>query len=130
MGLLGITGVGPIAFRQFSGVASCPTVGLVPVCYVVLLGYAIVAVSVFIHGRRQLVFFLAGWTPIFGLALLGSSMEVLGSQVCPRSANDIPTCFFSLAMALLLIGAFSIFRIATPAIHGQENLADERPESK
>ncbi len=83
-----------------------------PACYVVLLGYALIGASVFTGSSLRIPLFAAGWLPVFGLALLGSSMEVIGYEACPRSADNIPTCFFSLALATGVIVAFSAWRIA------------------
>ena len=112
--IVGLFGVVPIAFRQATGTAPCPALGLVPACYVVLLGYALIGASIFSgHGLRTPLF-AAGWIPVFGLALTGSSMEVLGYEACPRSADNIPTCFFSLALTIALIVAFFVERFYWP----------------
>jgi len=107
---IGLFGVAPIAFRQATGTAPCPALGLVPACYVVLLGYALIGASAFVGVRLRTPLFAAGWMPVFGLALTGSSMEVLGYEACPRGADNIPTCFFSLALTIALIVAFLVER--------------------
>ena len=107
---IGLLGVAPIAFRQATGTAPCPALGLVPACYVVLLGYAMIGASAFVGVRLRTPLFAAGWMPVFGLALTGSSMEVLGYEACPRGADNIPTCFFSLALTIALIVAFLVER--------------------
>ena len=112
--IVGLFGVAPIAFRQATGTAPCPALGVVPACYVVLLGYALIGASVFVGVRLRTLLFAAGWIPVFGLALTGSSMEVLGYEACPRSADNIPTCFFSLALTIALIVAFLVERIYWP----------------
>ena len=108
---VGLIGVMPIAFQQATGAAPCPALGFVPACYVVLLGYALIGASVFIGDRIRPSLFIAGWIPVFGLALTGSGMETLGYEACPRSADNIPTCFFSLAITIALIAAFLVERI-------------------
>ncbi len=109
-----LIGVAPIAFRQATGTAPCPALGLLPACYVVLLGYALIGASVFIRTGLRTPLFAAGWMPVFGLALMGSSMEVFGYEACPRSADNIPTCFFSLALTIGLIVAFFVERKSWP----------------
>ena len=111
---IGLYGVAPIVFRHATGVETCPTLGPVPACYVVLLGYTLMGASVFAVTRFRTPLFAAGWIPVFGLAMTGSSMEILGYQACPRSADDIPTCYFSLAFATGLMVLFIVERIYRP----------------
>jgi len=104
----------PIAIRHATGAAPCPTLALIPACYVVLLGYALIGTSVFVGSGLRTLLFAAGWIPVFGLALTGSSMEVLGLEACPRSAANVPTCFYSLALATSLMVIFLVERIYRP----------------
>jgi hypothetical protein len=99
---VGISGVAPIAFHQLIGEKACPSLGPAPACYVVLLGYGLIAVSALLVGRNRLLAFLVGWIPLFMLALTGSGLEVLGQQACPRSSDGIPACFMSFALLALL----------------------------
>jgi len=103
-------GVLPIAYRQAMGTAACPALGPVPACYVVLSAYALIAVSASIGARVNTPLFLTGWIPILILALVGSGLEVLGHEACPRAAANIPTCFLSLALAGVLIVVFRYMR--------------------
>lgn len=111
---IGLFGVAPIAVQQATDTVLCPALGPVPACYVVLLGYALIGASVFVGVRFRFPLFAAGWIPVFGLALTGSSMEVFGYEACPRSADNIPTCFFSLALTIALIVAFFVERNNSP----------------
>jgi hypothetical protein len=111
---IGLYGVAPIVYRHATGIETCPTLGPVPACNVVLLGYTVMGVSVFAVSRIRTPLFLAGWIPVFGLALTGSSMEILGYQACPRSGNGIPACYFSLAFASGLMVLFIVERINRP----------------
>ena len=111
---IGLFGVAPIAFQQATCAAPCPALGPVPACYLVLLGYALIGASVFVGVRFRPSLFIVGWIPVFGLALTGSSLEILGSEACPRNADNIPTCFFSLALTIGLIVAFIVERFYGP----------------
>lgn len=99
---IGLSGVAPIAYQQLSGVSACPALGPAPACYVVLVGYGFIAVSAFFRSRVQAILFLAGWGPLFLLALVGSSLELVVGEVCPGSSAGIPACFLSLALAAAL----------------------------
>ena len=110
LGVIGSFAAAPIAYRHATGTEMCPMLGPVPACYVVLLGYTVAGASVFLRARFRTPVFVAGWLPVFALALMASSLEVLGNEVCPKGGNNIPTCFFSLALATSLIAAFLVER--------------------
>ena len=112
--MIGLLGVAPIAYRHAMGVETCPMLGPVPACYIVLLGYALAGASVFAEVRFRTTVFVTGWSPVFGLALMASGLEVLGNEVCPRGAFNIPTCFYSLALTTSLISAFFVERFYRP----------------
>ncbi len=114
LGVIGLLGVAPIAYRHAMGVETCPMLGPVPACYIVLLGYALTVASVFAGVRFRTTVFVAGWTPVFGLALMASGFEVLGNEVCPRGTYSIPTCFYSLALTTSLISAIFVERLYRP----------------
>lgn len=101
--LAGVFGVVPIVQRQITGAAACPTLGPVPACYLVLLGYGLIVISVFLAARYRLITFAAGWLPLFILASTGSGLELLGQVACPRSSTGVPTCFFSLGLLGLIV---------------------------
>lgn len=103
-------GVAPVAFQQAVGTAPCPSLGPVPACYVVILCYALTAVSSLVAANFRVAVFSVGIIPLFGLALFGSGMEVFGHHVCPGAENGVPLCFYSLVIAVGLIAAFSIVR--------------------
>lgn len=114
LGLIGLLGVTPIAYRHAIGIETCPMLGPVPACYVVLLGYSLAAVSVFLRIGVRTPLFIAGWIPVFGLAVMASGLEVLGNDVCPRGAYNIPTCYYSLALTTSLLAAFLFERFHRP----------------
>ena len=113
---IGLYGVLPIAYREAAGISACPALGPVPACYVVLLAYALIAASVLVGRSGRPVFFFAGWIPVFLLASVGSGLEVLGREACPRTDGNIPTCFLSLALAVGLIVAFRFTKPGFDAI--------------
>ncbi len=102
LAIFGVVGVAPIALRQWTGDAMCPSLGFVPACYVALLGYSLVAVSAFLKDRLRLLVFLLGFIPVFAMAAAGSGLELFGQMACPRSSGGTPMCFYSLALAFSL----------------------------
>ena len=95
---IGLSGIAPIAYQQLSGESVCPVLGPAPACYVVLLGYSFVAASALLTAKIRPLIFLTGWGPLFLLALIGSSLELFGQQVCPRVSAGIPACFLSFTL--------------------------------
>lgn len=111
---IGLFGAAAITFEHATGIESCPTLGPVPACYVVLLGYGLTGASMFVVVRLRTALFVAGWLPVFGLALVGSSMQVLGLVQCPNSTSGTPGCFLSLMLAISLIVSFLVERYYRP----------------
>ena len=111
----GLSGIAPIAYQHATGIELCPTLGPVPACYIVLLGYTLAGASMIVGVRIRTALFVTGWLPVFGLAVMGSSMQVLGILQCPKSTGDIPGCFLSLTLATSLIFVFLVERFYRPS---------------
>jgi hypothetical protein len=96
------------------GIDTCPMLGPVPACYLVGFGYVAMALAVLLSPRQFTVLFFVGWTPVFLLALSGSTMEIMGHNTCPSSPSGIPLCYFSLTVAVLLLPVFLLSRHLNP----------------
>jgi len=114
--LLGFLGAVKISYANFSG-SSCPHIGFIPICYVVLVAYGLMILSQLIPNLFcKHYLFSAGWGAAFLIALVGSIAEVVaGGGVCPTSggsgirgasAGSIPLCFASLAMLIIILILF------------------------
>jgi len=103
--MAGMIGVLPIITAHLRG-WSCPMIGPLPACYLVLFAYSSVALSVLLNARRRKIIFLVGWTPLFIVATAGSVLELMGREACPRTGYGVPTCFISLFMVLVLAAVF------------------------
>ena len=99
---IGIVGVLPIVGKQFSGVVACPSLGSIPACYLVLVGYSLIVASILVAARFRFVVFAVGWVPLFALALTGSGLELFGQNACPRSSGGIPTYYLSFVLVSLV----------------------------
>ena len=85
--------------------------GPIPACIIVFLGYLLILLAgVFLSKRISKPAFLLGWTPVFLLALIGVTLELVKGQTCPPGAFGIPQCFFSLAMVLTCLALFKLSR--------------------
>ncbi|MFV1998656.1 MAG: hypothetical protein ACC641_11690 [Acidiferrobacterales bacterium] len=100
----------PVVADQLRGLDACPMLGPVPACYPVFFGYIAIALSVALDPLRSGWIFLSGWLPVCLFALSGTSLELLGRPTCPRSASNVPLCFFSLAIASALLAVFILAR--------------------
>lgn len=99
-----------ISHIHFNTVESCPTIGLIPACYVVLISYGLMGlawISVLFLKKYVPVLFWIGFTPTFLLALTGVTGEIFGFVECPETASHFPKCFISLGF-VVVIGALWI----------------------
>lgn len=111
LALFGVFAGGRLSIDHLQHGEVCPMLGPTPACIVVFVGYSLIALSALFLSRRATgkVFYL-GWLPVFLLAFIGVSLELIKGQVCPPGAFGIPQCFFSLAMALLCLFLFKMSR--------------------
>lgn len=129
---VGFFGAAKVSLANFAGTA-CPHIWLVPVCYVVLAGYALMIASLLVrHNGCKHYFFCIGWGTVFVIALLASIAEFLGGGgVCPStgdgsvrgvSSGAIPMCYISLALALGILVLFLIgpYKRACDACNAQQ----------
>jgi len=98
-----------LAWRQWTTGEACPVVGSVPACYVAFAGYLAMAiglvVSVMLGTSWARSLFYVGVGVAGGLALLGTTLELIKGNVCPR-VGEVPMCYISLAMSILIGGLF------------------------
>ena len=106
LSLLGLLGVQPIVQRQFEGLSLCPALGMVPACYIVLAGYALILFAALVSRRYTGWLFAIGWLPLFTLAATGSGIEIFREGTCPQTSGGVPTCYLSLALLCLLAVAY------------------------
>ena len=115
-GLIGLAGFGTLAgakltLEHLQHGEICPVVGPIPACIIVFFGYLLMLVSAILLGRRiSKPAFYGGWTPVFLLAFIGVTLELVKGQTCPPGVFGIPQCFFSLAMVLACLGLFKFSR--------------------
>lgn len=95
-----------ISHLHFIAEAACPTISVIPACYVVLICYTLMALAWLsvLTNKASIVKrgFWIGFTPAFILAVIGTSGEIFGFASCPKTAIGIPKCFFSLGFVTAL----------------------------
>ncbi len=115
---IGFLGAVNVSYANFTGKV-CPAIGIVPICYVVLVAYSLMIISLLVRGNKYKTYsFCVGWGTAFVIALMGSAAEILGGGgVCPTtsggsvrgaSSNAIPMCYVSLALTIAILVLFLI----------------------
>lgn len=103
-----------LSAKEWSTTGACPSISGVPACYVVAVAYLLIFTSTLIN--RRLLYkrlFVIGASIVFGLAVLGSVMQITSLGECPKSASGFPMCYISLGICSLLIMLF-IARVRLP----------------
>ena len=99
---IGVLGAGRISIAQWTGNASCPRVGFLPVCYLILVGYSLIVLSMYPRLQKTSLLFLTGYVPVIFFAITGVVGELTGILQCPNLKNGTPTCYISAALALII----------------------------
>ena len=98
-----------LSLKEWNATGACPSVSGIPACYVVSFAYFLILLSTFINKAplyKRL--FYTGFAIVFGLAAVGSFMQVSGLGQCPKTANGFPMCYISLTISLCLMGLFLV----------------------
>ena len=112
---IGVFGVAGISYRQFAGLSQCPQLGILPACYIVLICYVSILLAALRRTPIMSWFFWIGWLGVFAMAITGSGLELAGIETCPRTGDGIPTCYFSLGLAIVLALLFVISSEKAPS---------------
>ena len=103
-----LSGIIPISLTHFHTGNACPTLGPLPLCYVVSASYTIMLIATSFWHRVLMKLFLCGAIPVIILAVLGTGFELAGRPTCPRPESGLPLCYVSLVLGLGLLVAFVI----------------------
>ena len=114
---IGVLGVGRISIIHWTGEASCPMISSLPACYLILIAYSLIVLSMYPRLKKAVGVFLIGWTPVITLALAGVVGELTDSLQCPRLENGTPQCYISATLALIIgLLAWVLFRVQAAKI--------------
>lgn len=103
-----LSGIIPISITHFHTGDACPVIGPIPACYMVSACYAAMGVASLLWTKPLKWLFFAGATPVILLALVGTSLELMGRPTCPVSETGTPLCFYSLAVGLSMLILFLV----------------------
>ena len=93
---------GALSLEHLHTGEACPLLGPIPACMLVFAGYAAITISALLPRGWFTKLFYLGWTPVFGLALVGAVLHTFVGDTCPVSENGVPQCYMSLGLAVLM----------------------------
>lgn len=99
---LGAYGGGTLSLEHLQTGEACPLLGPIPACMLVFAGYAAIIISALLPRVWFTKLFYIGWTPVFGLALVGAVLHTFVGDTCPVNESGMPQCYMSLALAALM----------------------------
>jgi len=106
---IGLYGALTVSYLTVTDIAPCPTVVNIPACYLVTLGYLLMfGATLLAHNNKAKWFFIAGWTPVVLLAIVGSVLELNQGDICPKGSMGIALCYVSLSFAMLVAVLFAL----------------------
>ncbi len=107
---VGLYGAFNVSYDTLTGTAPCPSVVGIPACFAVLIGYSLMLISVVLQPSVKFKFlFLAGWLPVFLLAITGSVLELMNGNTCPKSESGIALCYLSLMFSFGVIVLYAFY---------------------
>jgi hypothetical protein len=112
---VGLYGSLNVSYDTLTAVAPCPALAGIPACFVVLAGYSLMLIGVVLQPKAKFkLLFLAGWLPVFLLAITGSAFELMNGNTCPKSESGIALCYLSLLFSIGVI-VFYAFYLKLPS---------------
>ncbi|MDB4837635.1 hypothetical protein OAH87_04125 [Marinomonas sp.] len=112
-GLLGtgLYGGFSVSYQTITGLSPCPNVAGFPACYIVTIGYTLMLLATFmVKVEWDKRCFLLGWTPVFLLAAIGSVLETINGNTCPKNSAGLALCYVSLSFAISAWVLFFLWR--------------------
>jgi len=106
----GLYGALSVSYQTITGIAPCPYIQGIPICFVVAAGYSSMLVGLLLS--KKIIssdIFLIGWLLVFTIAATGTLFEfMIKKGTCPVSSDNIPLCYLSLAITALIIILFML----------------------
>lgn len=108
----GLYGALSVSYQTITGIAPCPYVLEIPICFIVATGYSTMLIGLLLSMKIVAKnIFLTGWFLVFSIALTGTLFELLIKKgTCPVSSSTIPLCYLSLAITVVIIILFILKR--------------------
>ena len=108
----GLLSAGRLSYSHFQYGEACPILGIVPARYIASAGYLMMALALAVRTAKSEVnlswMFWLGLLAAGGLALVGSGLELINGDVCPKAFGWLPMCYVSLAFSVLIGILFAV----------------------
>lgn len=99
--VIGIFGTSDLVYREFTQQNVCPSLFGIPACYVIIVCFIVPFIAHLFGSFKVLYFLFTGLA--LGIAIYASIMQILGYLECPKMGSNIPMCFISFGMFLVLV---------------------------
>ena len=99
--IIGIYGVGNLAYHEFLQEEACPKLGPIPACYIVLVCFVIPLITHIFNIGKIIYFLFTGFA--LALAIYASIGQLLGNIHCPKTDDGLPMCYISFVIFASLI---------------------------
>lgn len=99
--ILGILGAGNLAYNEFLVEGTCPKLGIIPACYIVLVCFVVPFITHIFNKSKVLYFLFTVFALV--LAIYATIGELLGNLRCPKTDGGLPMCYLSLVIFTILI---------------------------
>lgn len=103
--VIAIGGAGNLSYTDWVQQDVCPKILGIPACYIVFGVFFIAGIMHLINTKNtKYIYFAVMCIPLY-MALKGTIIELMGTEICPDSEGGIPMCFISLGFCVSLITA-------------------------
>jgi len=99
--ILGIYGAGNLAVHEFLEEGTCPKLGIIPACYVVLFCFVIPLITLIFNKSKTIYFLFTGFA--LALAAYATIGQLFDKIQCPKTEGEIPMCYISFVIFSSLI---------------------------
>ena len=99
--IVGLVGSGKLVLEEFASGNGCPKILYIPMCVVIFICFLIPLV---VHYKRKKHFIYFIFTGIAaGIALIATTLQIMGKGECPKTSLGTPMCYYSLLLFSILI---------------------------
>ncbi len=107
--ILGIYGAGNLAYNEFLKEGTCPKLGIIPACYIVLVCFVIPFIAHIFNKGKIIYFLFTGFA--LTLAIYASIGQLLVNLQCPKTEGGLPMCYISsVFFASLVLLKIKVFK--------------------
>ena len=103
--VLGILGSGNLAYNEFFHEGTCPELGIIPGCYIILVCFIFPFISHLFNKGKIIYFLFTGFA--LAMATYASIGQLFGVVECPKIGDGLPMCF----VAFVIFGSLVSLKI-------------------